>query len=541
MRTIAIAKKVIKELLRDKRTLALMFVAPVFIMWLMNLMFSASTTVTVKLATQDVPSSLVSKMDDLEHVSVKTYKDLDKAKEALNDEKVDAVISYKDGEYHVAYANTDASKTSVTRQVLRTSIASEDTNQLLARVKQSLPQLQLKVKSPEIKESYEYGNEDTGFFAKMIPVLLGFVVFFFVFLISGMALLKERTSGTLDRLLATPVKRSEIVYGYMLSYGLIAILQTGVVVLAAIWLLNIEVVGSLLNVIIVNVVLALVALAFGILLSTLAKSEFQMMQFIPLVIMPQLFFSGIIPLDSMGDWAKMLGKFLPLTYSGDAMSQIILYGRGLGDILPNIGVLLVFLVALTKGADYPKGKKKIMQAAVDLISTKSYNGTSTLQIAKHAGLSQATLFKYFKTKEDLLTAILHPVVPGLFGRFFEELLALETTEEKVHYLVQNRMAYLKTNRALMKIILQEIFSNKKLRKEQLYIWNTLQDKLLVLHKELIADSRVNPEITVPQMIRICIGPLLAYFAQLYIVGDNSDIREEDLNLLEKQILGGLWK
>ena len=130
-------------------------------------------------------------------------------------------------------------------------------------------------------------------------------------------------------------------------------------------------------------------------------------------------------------------------------------------------------------ANYPQGKKKIMQAAVDLISTKSYNGTSTLQIAKHAGLSQATLFKYFKTKEDLLTAILHPVVPGLFGRFFEELLVLETTEEKVHYLVQNRMAYLKTNRALMKIILQEIFSNKKLRKEQLYIWNTLQDLSLI--------------------------------------------------------------
>lgn len=347
MRTIAIAQKVIKELLRDKRTLALMFVAPVFIMWLMNLMFSASTTVNVKLATQDLPTSLVSRMDDLDHVSVKTYKDLDQAKEALNDEKVDAVISYKDGEYHVDYANTDASKTSVTRQVLRTSIASEGTNQLLTRVKQALPQLQLEAKSPEIKQAYEYGNEYTGFFAKMIPVLIGFVVFFFVFLISGMALLKERTSGTLDRLLATPVKRSEIVYGYMISYGLIAILQTAVVVMAAIWLLDIEVVGSLLNVIIVNVVLALVALAFGILLSTLAKSEFQMMQFIPLVILPQLFFSGIIPLDSMGEWAKTIGKFLPLTYSGDAMSQIILYGRGIGDVVPNIGVLLIFLIVLT--------------------------------------------------------------------------------------------------------------------------------------------------------------------------------------------------
>lgn len=347
MRTIAIAKKVIKELLRDKRTLAMMFVAPVFIMWLMNLMFSASTTVNVKLATQDLPTGLVTKMDELDHVDVETYQDLDQAKKALADEKVDAVISYKDGEYQVDYANTDASKTTMTRQVLRTSIVNEGTDQLLSRVKQALPQLKLDEKAPEIKESYQYGDKNTGFFARMIPILIGFVVFFFVFLISGMALLKERTSGTLERLLATPVKRSEIVYGYMLSYGIIAIFQTAVVVLAAIWLLDVEVVGSILNVIIVNVVLALVALAFGILLSTLAKSEFQMMQFIPLVIMPQLFFSGIIPLSSMGEWAPTVGKFLPLTYSGDAISQIILYGHNLGDILSNLGVLMIFLIILT--------------------------------------------------------------------------------------------------------------------------------------------------------------------------------------------------
>ena len=347
MRTLAIAKKVMKELLRDKRTLAMMFIAPVFIMWLMNLMFSASTAVNIKLATQDLPTSLVTKMDDLDHVSVRTYKDINQAKIDLADEKVDAVISYKNSEYQVDYANTDAAKTSMTRQVLRTSIASEGSNQLMARVKQALPQLKLEAKAPEIKESYQYGDKNTSFFTSMIPVLIGFVVFFFVFLISGMALLKERTSGTLERLLATPVKRSEIVYGYMLSYGLIAILQTAVVVLAAIWLLDVEVVGNLFNVIIVNVVLALVALAFGILLSTLAKSEFQMMQFIPLVIMPQLFFSGIIPLSSMGDWAQTVGKFLSLTYSGDAMSKIILYGRGIGDVLPTIGVLLIFLVILT--------------------------------------------------------------------------------------------------------------------------------------------------------------------------------------------------
>ncbi len=123
----------------------------------------------------------------------------------------------------------------------------------------------------------------------MIPILMGFMVFFFVFLISGMALLKERTTGTLDRLLATPVKRSDIVFGYMISYGILAVIQTIVIVVSTIWLLDIEVVGNIINVIIINFFLALVALAFGILLSTLAKSEFQMMQFIPLVVMPQLF------------------------------------------------------------------------------------------------------------------------------------------------------------------------------------------------------------------------------------------------------------
>ncbi len=192
-------------------------------------------------------------------------------------------------------------------------------------------------------------------------------------------------------------------------------------------------------------------------------------------------------------------------------------------------------------ADYPQGKKKIMRSAVDLMSTKGYNGTSTLHIAEHAGLSQATLFKYFKTKVDLLTAILHPIVPGLFGNFFDELLTFETTEEKVHYLVHNRMTYLKKNRALVKIILHEMFSNNKLRHEQVFIWNTIQNKLGVLHKELLADPRVNPEITVPQMVRICVGPLLTYFSQLYIIGDNVEISEVDLGLLEKQILGGLWK
>jgi ABC-2 type transport system permease protein len=181
----------------------------------------------------------------------------------------------------------------------------------------------------------------------MLPTLMGFFVFFFVFLISGMALLKERTSGTLERLLATPVKRSDIVYGYMLSYGIMAIIQTLIIVLFTINVLKIEVTGSIGLVILINVILALVALAFGILMSTFAKSEFQMMQFIPIIIVPQVFFSGIIPLDAMAQWIKYISYILPLSYVSTAMNNIVMYGDGIIKILPQLGILLIFLVILT--------------------------------------------------------------------------------------------------------------------------------------------------------------------------------------------------
>ena len=176
---------------------------------------------------------------------------------------------------------------------------------------------------------------------------MGFIVFFFVFLISGMALLKERTSGTLDRLLATPVRRSEIVFGYMISYGIVAFIQTIVIVLASIYLLDIQVIGSIIDVIIANILLALVALSFGFFLSTLAKSEFQMMQFIPIVVMPQMMFSGIIPLDSMAEWVQVVGKILPLSYSSQAMNAIIIRGESLAAITPELGILACFIIVLT--------------------------------------------------------------------------------------------------------------------------------------------------------------------------------------------------
>ena len=365
MRTLAITKKVLIELFRDKRSLALMFLAPILVMWLMNVMFSANSKSEATIATVDVNQSITRKLRKIDGIDTVKYQDQKVAAKELKSHKVDAVIYYHDNKYDVTHANTDSGKTVLTKQALNAALTKNSFQILTSKLKKTqkmqaklikanpllaktLPRAPKNKKTSNVKivNHYQYGNKDTGFFAKMVPILLGFFVFLFVFLISGMALLKERTSGTLDRLLATPVRRSEIVFGYMFGYGIISIAQATVIVLATIWLLKIEVVGNIFNVILISFLLALVALTFGLLLSTLAESEFQMQQLIPIVIVPQVFFSGLIPLDTMANWVQYIGKVLPLTYTGDALTKIMLYGKGLSSTTGDILALLIFLVIL---------------------------------------------------------------------------------------------------------------------------------------------------------------------------------------------------
>lgn len=375
MRAIAIMNRVLKELLRDKRTLAMMFLAPILVLWLMSVIFTANSTTSVKVATVGVTSSLNTNLDSVKHVQVRKYDTQKSARQALKDQKVDAIIrEKKDNHFTMTYANTDSSKTSAVKMAFSSAMTATNVSKMktqlgvaqktIATLQKALPtamQQQLQAKqakvqssqaksaTPKITSHYVYGDADTGFFDKMLPILMGFFVFFFVFLISGMALLKERTSGTLSRLLATPVKRSEIVLGYMLSYGILAVFQTLVIVFATIWLLGVDVVGNVLNIVVINLILALVALAFGILLSTFARSEFQMMQFIPVVVIPQVFFSGIIPMDSMAHWIQDISYIIPIKYAGDAVTAIMMRGENLSSLGLDIGVLLIFLVVLTIG------------------------------------------------------------------------------------------------------------------------------------------------------------------------------------------------
>ena len=333
MRVFTIAKRVSKEFFRDKRTLAMMFVAPIFIMWLMSVVFSASTTTDVSVASVNTPTNVVEIMKNVDNVSLEQYQTKEEADKKLKDGEVDTVIYYDNGTYNVTYANIDSSKTVKAQQVLKSSIQGAEVKNIVEVVKKINPKI----------EKAAFNSKEN---AEIAPVLIGYILFFFVFLISGMALLKERTTGTLDRLLATPVKRSEVVFGYILAYSTLAIVQTIIVTLSSIYLLNIEVVGSLYYVIIVNVLLAMVALSLGLLLSTIAKTEFQIMQFVPIVVIPQMFFSGIVSVESMGKTAVYISKILPVTYASDGLSKIILEGKNLVAVKHDVIVLIVFCIVL---------------------------------------------------------------------------------------------------------------------------------------------------------------------------------------------------
>ncbi len=196
----------------------------------------------------------------------------------------------------------------------------------------------------QLKTNYLYGSSSSTFFETLLPIMIGFVVFFFVFLISGISLLRERTSGTLERLLATPVRRSELIGGYLLGFGIFALCQTVVIVLFSIFVFKVQILGSLWNVLLVNILLAFVALALGLFVSSFASSEFQMVQFIPLIVIPQIFFSGIIPVAQMSAPLRMFAHLMPLYYGGQSLANVVEKGVSFAQIAPNLGILLIFVV-----------------------------------------------------------------------------------------------------------------------------------------------------------------------------------------------------
>ncbi len=179
------------------------------------------------------------------------------------------------------------------------------------------------------------------------PALLAVFALFFVFILTGVSFLRERAQGTLDRLLVTPVSRADILVGYLLGFLLFATLQALVILLFTILVLDVNYRGSLLQVFALLMMLTVVAVNLGIFVSTFARNEFQVVQFIPLILAPQIFLSGVIlPVEQLPGYFEALSRLLPLTYAVEALRKIMIEGQGLGDVLPELAILAGFAVAL---------------------------------------------------------------------------------------------------------------------------------------------------------------------------------------------------
>ena len=158
--------------------------------------------------------------------------------------------------------------------------------------------------------------------------MLGVFPFVVMFLVTSIAMLRERTSGTLERLLTTPLSRLDLLLGYGAAFGLAAAVQALVTVTVATTLYDLALAGPLWAVVVIAVVDAVLGVALGLLASAFARSEFQAVQFMPVVVLPQFFLCGLlVPREQMAGWLQAVSDVLPLTYAVDALQEV---GRSTG-------------------------------------------------------------------------------------------------------------------------------------------------------------------------------------------------------------------
>lgn len=188
----------------------------------------------------------------------------------------------------------------------------------------------------------------------------------------------------------------------------------------------------------------------------------------------------------------------------------------------------------------PAGKRKVMLAAIALFSKQGFHATSTAQIAAEAEVSQATIFKHFKTKDDLLLGVCEPLI-DLVGRpFLDGLKACPDTTSLVHFFVQDRFAFVAANSDLLKIIFQELQTSEVIRQQLFQSVHPLLPELTAIVTNILEkDGIFSPKWSQVTLLRTFMAPLFTYVVQRFFIGMPSDQEVEELGLIEQQILASL--
>ena len=186
-------------------------------------------------------------------------------------------------------------------------------------------------------------------FDRVALTMLGIFPFTIMFLVTSIAMLRERTTGTLERLLTTPMAKLDLLFGYGIAFGLAAAVQAAVAAGAAYWLLGLDTAGGGGLVVLIAVVDAGLGVALGLFCSAFARTEFQAVQFMPVVVVPQLLLCGLfVPRDQMAGWLQAVSDALPLTYAVEALGEVGTHTTATGtmwrDLTVVFGAVVVALV-----------------------------------------------------------------------------------------------------------------------------------------------------------------------------------------------------
>jgi ABC-2 type transport system permease protein len=316
-----ITKRIIRQIFNDKRSLALIFFVPLMLFTFIYFLLG-STDYKAKITEYNVPQLIIEKMKD-NGVDVETVTKSD-GEEKIKNGTADALF-YKDGsELKILMQINDSVKSGVVMKDIQDALKAVNPSAML-------------------KTEFVYGKSNDNMFNSIGYVLLGILSFFLVFIIAGISFVRERTGNTMERLMLTPVKRWEVVLGYTIGFGFYTILQCLVMLTFVVYVLGMPIAGSFFYAVVIMIMLSLAAVSIGAFVSIFSNNEFQIVQFIPAIVVPQIFFSGLISLDTLPYHLGYIAKILPVFYACDGLKLILIKGQGIDNIWPDIVALLIFI------------------------------------------------------------------------------------------------------------------------------------------------------------------------------------------------------
>ncbi|KAF5070225.1 putative multidrug ABC transporter permease YbhR [anaerobic digester metagenome] len=360
-RVMAVSRRVFRDVANDKRSLAMLFLAPIFAMCVFGIAFSGDVEdVNVIIVNQDqgytppmgnttyLSQTIISNLDT-GVLNIQNMPNVDEAHQKVTDGSASAVIIFPENFTQNAMMAAKNPSSGTRAEII---IQGDDTitnikNAILKTVSDALTNtMSEEGVNPALKITSEpiYG-QDAEFIDFFVPGILAFVVYLLTTILTLITFVGERANGTLERVLASPVTEGEVVTGYAITFGTLGILQVALLLVIAILVFNIIVVGNVLLAFLAVAILAVTCQALGILLSSLAKRPEQAIQFFPFVVLPAFLLSGVFwPLQAIPAWLRPFSYLVPPTYAVEACRAVMLKGWGLEKIWPDLAALVIFAI-----------------------------------------------------------------------------------------------------------------------------------------------------------------------------------------------------